>query len=429
MDYINEAYKKSLLKRLLPPITGILILGTLFVTLLFFIKDRHPAPKPKPSLASQNDALTTTYYWQTLTLARGDTLTKLVDELGLTEQQIAEINQDPQIASVFKAMKPGQLMHVMQDQQHRFRKLVYPFNEQEILVVQLAQSHLHAYIKQRTLEQHLAYTEGSIDTSLYIDAARVGLPSKLIMQLATIFGWDVDFVHDLKVGDHFNVLYEVYYDGNTISHYGNIVAAEFTNHDKTYYAVRYTDDKNTTSYYTPAGINMKGAFIRTPVDYTRISSRFTTKRWHPVLHQFRHHTGVDYAADYGTPIKATADGRVVFIGVKGGYGNTIIIKHGLKYSTLYAHMSRFNKKLRWGSYIKQNQVIGYVGQSGLATGPHLHYEFQVYGKHRDPLTVTLPRSAPITKAQQSRFLAHTHNILAKLALFSDNQYAHATSKQ
>ena len=196
------------------------------------------------------------------------------------------------------------------------------------------------------------------------------------------------------------------------------MAAEFTNQAKTFQAVRYTNPAGETEYFSPDGRNMKKTFLRTPVNFTRISSRFNPRRKHPILHTIRAHKGVDYAAPTGTPIKAAGNGKIVHRGTKGGYGKTVIIQHGNKYSTLYAHMNNYRKGQRVGSAVKQGDVIGYVGRTGSATGPHLHYEFHVYGKHKNPLKVTLPKADPLPSHLIDDFRAKSDSYLSWLSSLS-----------
>ena len=234
------------------------------------------------------------------------------------------------------------------------------------------------------------------------------------MELAGIFGWDVDFALDIREGDQFAVLYEqLYLDGERIGT-GNILAAEFTNQGKIHRAVRYTDPQGHTDYYAPDGHSMRKTFLRTPVAFSRISSRFNLARKHPILNRIRAHKGVDYAASRGTPITATGNGKIDWLGKKGGYGNTIVIQHGSKYSTLYAHLNSYGRGLKKGSRVRQGQIIGYVGSSGLASGPHLHYEFRVDGVHRNPLTVKLPNAAPLPAKYRDQFKLASSNLLAQL---------------
>ena len=226
-------------------------------------------------------------------------------------------------------------------------------------------------------------------------------------------GWR-NFALDIRAGDQFSLVYEEQYLHGKKLHDGNILAAEFINQDHSYRAVRFTDDKGHSGYYTPDGKSVRKAFLRTPVDFKRISSRFSMHRKHPKLNKIRAHKGVDYAAARGTPIRATGDGKVIYRGVKGGYGNVVILQHGTKYSTLYGHMSRFARGVYSGRQVHQGQIIGYVGMTGLATGPHLHYEFRVNGVHRNPLTVHLPDAAPLPKQYRDTFDNTSRPLLAQL---------------
>jgi len=258
---------------------------------------------------------------------------------------------------------------------------------------------------------------------LFIAAQKAGLPDNLTMQLADIFGWDIDFALDIREGDQFTILYEEFYlDGEKIKN-GRILAAEFVNSGKVFQAVRYAAPGKDADYYSLDGKSMRKAFLRTPVDYRRISSRFTLGRKHPILNTIRAHKGVDYAASTGTPIRVTGNGKIIFRGTKGGYGNTIIVQHANKYSTLYAHMSRYKGGLRKGSRVKQGQIIGYVGSTGLATGPHLHYEFRVNNVHRDPLRVKLPGAPPLDKKYLADFKSESAALIAQLDTIRSVQVA------
>jgi murein DD-endopeptidase MepM/ murein hydrolase activator NlpD len=234
------------------------------------------------------------------------------------------------------------------------------------------------------------------------------------MQLAKIFRWDIDFALEIRPQDKFTVIYEeLWADGKQVGS-GNIIAAEFVNRGRSYRAVRFENDRGTTEYYSPAGKPLRKTFFRTPVEFTRISSGFSNRRWHPILKRSRAHKGVDYAAPSGTPIVATGDATVEFRGWNKGYGRVVYLRHGRKYRTVYGHMSRFAKGLRKGDRVKQGEVIGYVGQTGLATGPHLHYEFHVDGVHRNPLTVKAPIADPLGPKEMKRFLAVAKPLLASL---------------
>ena len=271
----------------------------------------------------------------------------------------------------------------------------------------------HVQAIEREYDRRIAYSQGRIEDSLFLAGQRAGMAESVIMELASIFGWDIDFALDIRGGDEFRVVYEeLWLDGEKTGN-GDILAAEFINQGRTVRAVRYTSPDGKTSYYTPEGLNMRKAFLRSPVDFRRISSRFG-KRKHPILNSMRMHTGVDYAAARGTPVRATGDGKIIYRGRKGGYGKTVIIKHGSSYTTLYAHLNNYNRKAPSGSRVRQGQVIGYVGSTGRATGPHLHYEFRVHGAHRNPLTVKLPSASPIDKRYKNDFINQTRGLIAQL---------------
>ena len=255
----------------------------------------------------------------------------------------------------------------------------------------------------------------TINESLYQSALKEGMPDSVIMDLVFIFGWDIDFVFDIRSGDSFEILYEEYfYKGEKIKN-GDIKAARFKRGKKVFSAIRFfSKASQTKEYFSIRGENVKKAFLRTPVEFSYISSHYNLNRKHPVLNKIRAHTGVDYAAPTGTPVRSTSSGTVSFIGNKGGYGKLIEIKHSEDYSTRYAHLSKFSPRLSNGSKVEQGETIGYVGQTGLATGPHLHYEFRVSGNHTNPLTVKLPDAKPIPEVEKQEFLNHAIKMINRL---------------
>ena len=255
----------------------------------------------------------------------------------------------------------------------------------------------------------------TINESLYQSALKEGMPDSVIMDLVFIFGWDIDFVFDIRSGDSFEILYEEYfYKGEKIKN-GDIKAARFKRGKKVFSAIRFFSKvSGTKEYFSTRGENVKKAFLRTPVEFSYISSHYNLNRKHPVLNKIRAHTGVDYAAPTGTPVRSTSSGTVSFIGNKGGYGKLIEIKHSEDYSTRYAHLSKFSPRLSNGSKVEQGETIGYVGQTGLATGPHLHYEFRVSGNHTNPLTVKLPDAKPIPEVEKQEFLNHAIKMINRL---------------
>ena len=244
---------------------------------------------------------------------------------------------------------------------------------------------------------------GEIRDSFYKSAKDVGIPDSIIMDFAYIFGWDIDFIFDVRKGDKFSVIYETdFSEGEKISS-GDIVFAEFTNREKKYIAQRFFDDVQGKQYFNENGENVKKAFLRAPLDFAYISSHFNPNRMHPILHKIKAHNGVDYAAKRNTPVKASGDGVISFIGRQSGYGRTVEIKHGGNIKTLYAHLERFNTKLKVGSKVKQGEIIAFVGDSGQATGPHLHFEFWQGEIRSDPVKVKLPSAKPVNNSQRNEF--------------------------
>lgn len=307
----------------------------------------------------------------------------------------------------------------------RLAELSYALDELRTLNVRRTANGFEADTFTAELEHRQRQTAGVINNSLFVDGQKAGMSDRMIMEMAQLFGYDIDFALDLQRGDRFSLVYEDLYKGGVKLRDGDILAAEFVNRGKVYRAVRHIDSEGHAAYYTPKGESLKKAFIRTPLDFARISSPFNPKRRHPILNTIRAHKGVDYAARSGTPIKAVGDGKVVSVGVKGGYGRTVVLQHGQQYQTLYAHMSRFRPGLHAGSRVEQGQIIGYVGASGLATAPHLHYEFRINGVHVNPVTVPLPRANPIDASQLAEFKAQTLPLVAQLDTLSVTQLAQA----
>ncbi|MET0066579.1 MAG: peptidoglycan DD-metalloendopeptidase family protein [Candidatus Thiodiazotropha sp.] len=348
----------------------------------------------------------------------GDSLASIFKKQGLSANLLHRIVHSSDTAKQLTDIRPGEMLHLMLDDESNLVSLRLVHSKISSLEIIQSGDSFDASLHNREVEARTNHLSGTIENSLYLAAKKVGLSEKLIMQLADIFGWDVDFALEIRSGDRFTVIFqEDFLDGEKLKD-GPILAAEFVNQGRTYRAIRYVDETGHADYYTPEGRSMRKAFLRAPVDFRRISSRFTQERWHPVLGKKRPHRGVDYAAKTGTPIKAAGDGKVIFRGKKGGYGNTVIIQHGQTYTTLYGHLSRYNKSSKKGSKVKQGQIIGYVGQTGLATGPHLHYEFRVNGVHRNPLTVKLPAAEPIAKKYREDFIIKTQPLISKLELIS-----------
>ncbi len=352
--------------------------------------------------------------WQTIKVKRGDNLSLIFSRLGISPQSLYNILTLGDETKTLKRIRPGQTIKVELAEQSQLLRLMYEIDPVHSLQVWQNDGDYKSKLIERPVEHRVAHTSGVINSSLFEAAQQAGLSDRMTMELAGIFGWDIDFALDIRDGDSFSVIYDdLYIDGKELRH-GDILAAEFTNNGTTYRALRFTDASGHSDYYSPDGKSMRKAFLRTPVEFSRISSYFSTARYHPILNRIRAHKGVDYAAPIGTPVKATGDGKVVFVGRRGGYGNAIELQHGARYSTLYGHLSRFARGLHRGDHVHQGQIIGFVGMTGLATGPHLHYEFRINGVHRNPLKVKFPDAAPIPAKYKQDFMTASRRFLAQL---------------
>ncbi len=349
----------------------------------------------------------------------GESISTIFSKLDLNKTDLHNIIRANELGKQFASIRPGKELLVSTDSNNQLKQLIYKKDSTDTLIATRTDDSFNVEIISKPVERTITSAQATINSSLYLDGIESGLSEGRIMELISIFAWDIDFALDVRHGDQFTVVYEkIYVDGKEIlsgkNLSDNIISAEFVNQGNTYTAVRFKDKKGHTSYYTPEGKSMRKAFLRTPIAHARVSSHFNLKRKHPVLNRIRAHKGVDYAASTGTKIKSTGDGKIVFRGRKGGYGRVVIVQHGQKYSTLYAHMSNYRKGQKVGQHVKQGTVIGYVGKSGLATGPHLHYEFRVNSVHRNPLTVKLPNTQPIKKSLLAEFKKQTQPLLAQL---------------
>ncbi len=348
------------------------------------------------------------------TVKSGESLSSIFSDLNLSREDLHKIIHTNSAGKMFAEVLPGKNLVATVNSSGELEQLTYAKNPFETLIARRHNNGFDVEVLNKKVDYEIASASAVIHTSLFEDGTKAGLPEKLILKLADIFAWDIDFALNLREGDRFTVVYEkLFVDGEEFD-IGEILSIEFTNHGKTYAAVRFDDNQGHTGYYTPEGNSLRKAFLQTPMDFAKISSHFDLHRRHPILNTIRAHKGVDYSAAIGTPVKSTADGRISFRGEKNGYGNVVEIDHGQKYSTLYAHLSGFKANLKRGSIIRQGDVIGYVGNTGLATGPHLHYEFRVNGEHINPLTAKLPRSMPMDSALLAKFKQQTQPLIAEL---------------
>lgn len=359
---------------------------------------------------------TNTIKTKTVVVKKGDTLSAIFKRLSLSSRTLYQIINSSKQAKQLTRIRPGQKLFITYDNEGKLQSLQYELDRIDTLVInkKANNSKFASHIDSKEIEIRQQFATGTISNSLFAAGNKAGLNSAMIMKLAQLFGWDVDFALDIRKGDSFAVLFEEKYVANKKVGTGNILSAEFVNKGKIFQAIRYTDASGHTDYYSEKGLSMRKAFLRTPVQFSRISSRFSNGRKHPVLNKIRAHKGVDYAASRGTPIRSVGNGKVIFKGRKGGYGRVIILQHGSKYTTLYAHMKSYNRKIKKGSRVEQGQIIGYVGSSGLATGPHLHYEFRINGVHRNPLTVPLPSALPIARKYRTDFSNTADTMISQL---------------
>lgn len=375
-----------------------------------FVIEMTELPESSPAALTLN--------WENTKVKSGDNLSVLFSRHNLSASEVLEVvNAVPKAAL---KLLPGQELRWVRTDDNKLQQF-------QIILSPLAyhslsrddEGNLAYELIERDAEYRPQFASTTIENSLFVDGLKAGIPQQILFELANIFGWDIDFALDIRQGDSFSLIYdEIYLDGEQIGT-GHILATEFNNRGRTIRALRYTDKNGKSDYYTPEGQSMRKEFLRNPIDFTRISSRFSNARKHPVLNStIRAHKGTDYAAPTGTPIKAAGDGKVIFAGRKGGYGNAVIIQHGAKYQTLYGHLSKFNRNTKSGRYVKQGQIIGYVGMTGLATGPHLHYEFRVNGVHRDPLRVELPKAQNIAAEFRSDFSQRSQSMMNWLSSYT-----------
>jgi murein DD-endopeptidase MepM/ murein hydrolase activator NlpD len=357
-------------------------------------------------------------FWQRARIDRGDTLGSVLARAGVDDPDAMQFLRTNATARALYQLRPGKSIAVRTDDAGALVGLRFLSNDGSLLTIDRNGEAFRAASAPATADVRWEMATGEIRTSLFGAADAAGLPDAITMQLAEVFAGDIDFYKDIKRGDRFAVIYEVRdLDGEPIGA-GRIIAARFENRGRTLEAYLWRDAGGNEGYYTSAGVPLQRAFLRSPLAFSRITSGFSLARFHPILNTWRAHKGVDYAAPTGTPVRATANGTVMIAGRQEGYGNVIHLKNQGQYSTVYAHLSAFAKGLKPGVRVMQGEVIGYVGQTGWATGPHLHYEFRVANVQRDPLAVALPSAEPLPASMRSAFVAGIAPVEGDLALIS-----------
>ncbi|HET6913960.1 MAG TPA: peptidoglycan DD-metalloendopeptidase family protein [Rhodanobacteraceae bacterium] len=382
-----------------------------------------PALPMQPSVPAVED-------WQVTRVQAGETLADIFHDHNLAPADLARVLSSGKDVDALKRIHPGDEIAFLLGSSGELRALRFDRDAATRVTLHFenATGPLVEEITPRDVEHREHIAHGVIQGSLFAAGSKAGMSNAMILKLAKVFGYDIDFAQDLQPGDSFTVIYDdVYRDGEYL-HEGDIIAAEFVNDGKRYTAVRFENpETGDVSYYSADGRPLKKSFLRTPVDFTRISSTFGMRE-HPILDRMKMHKGVDYAAPMGTPIYAAGDGVIKFRGQKHGYGNFVIIQHNKDISTAYGHMSRFAAGESVGEHVRQGQVIGYVGMTGMATGPHLHYEFRVDGEQRNPLTVTLPKPEPLSGKLMAQFREQYAPLMARIQMIDARRLAIATGK-
>ncbi|MBW7472370.1 peptidoglycan DD-metalloendopeptidase family protein [Marinobacter sp. F4218] len=388
------------------------------------ITDRKAIDEKAPVVSANQKAKAVepakpTLDWDTFEIKSGDTLSSLFKKAGFNDGIMLSVIHGEGDAEQLQRLYAGETIRFAKGEEGDLAAIELQRSLLESLKIEKTENGFTGQKVIREPEARPAFASGTIDGSLYLAAREAGLNDRLTMELAGIFGWEIDFVYDVRKGDHFEVVYEeLYLDGEKFDT-GRILSARFINRGEDNTALLYTDSNGESDYYSPNGKSMRKAFLRTPIN-ARVSSPFNLQRRHPVLDVVRPHEGTDYGAPTGTPIKAAGSGRVHFAGWKGGYGRTVILQHGDNISTLYAHMSRLGRGIKKGTRVKQGETIGYVGSSGMVTGPHLHYEFRLNGSPRNSRTVKLPDAKPVPSSEIARFKRYTEQRLAQFDVFREN---------
>jgi murein DD-endopeptidase MepM/ murein hydrolase activator NlpD len=362
-------------------------------------------------------------FWRVERVQRGDTVGELLQRLNVSDDAASNFLRKDNSAASFRKLTPGKSIQAETTADGGLIALRFTNNDGIQTVIERNGEGYKVSQLPAQLEQRIFMRTGEVKSSLFSATDEAGLPDAVASQMADIFGGDIDFHQDLRRGDKFSVVYEMTYSNGEPIRVGRILGAEFTNQGTTYSAYYFQTDANHGDYYSLDGKNVHKAFLRSPLEFSRVSSGFTGARLHPVLNRIRAHKGVDFAAPTGTRVKSTADGVVTFSGWQNGYGNVVLINHRGHYSSKYGHLSRFAAGLHKGQHISQGEVIGYVGMTGLATGPHLHYEFLIDGVQRDPLRVALPDALPIGARQMAAFKESIQAMRARLGLIRNTDLA------
>jgi murein DD-endopeptidase MepM/ murein hydrolase activator NlpD len=363
-------------------------------------------------------------FWQIDRVRRDDTLANLLKRMHIDDDEAVKfLMTSADTHALNRKLQQNHAIEVKSNLAGKLLHLKYELDAETVLTAMPTDKGFQANIESLALQNRTVLKSATIRNSLFGATDDAGISDKVALQIVEIFSTDIDFREDLRPGDKFNVIYEAFYSGGQQVKTGDVLAVEFVNKGKVYQAIHFGDATGKFAYYTPDGKGLHKSFLRSPIEFTRVSSTFSTGRFHPILNRIRAHDGVDLAAPMGTGIKASGDGVVEFLGRKGGYGNVIVLKHANGISTVYGHLSKFADGLHKGDKVEQGVLIGAVGMTGLATGPHLHYEFLVDGVHKDPLSLDLPIILPIDAEYKKKFDDLSASLMAQIDMLQHSQVA------
>lgn len=363
-------------------------------------------------------------FWRQENIRRGDTIAAILNRLDVSNQDSTDFLQAARGSRAMRQLKPGKTVYAQTTADGELLTLRYFFGNEELFLMEKTDDVFKMTEQSIELDTQIHMKSGVINSSLFAATDNAGIPNNIAMQLTEIFASGIDFYRDLRQGDRFTVVYETFSNDNgKRAKTGRVLAVEFINKGKSHQAIYFKASNGADGYYTPEGESLRKAFLLSPLTFSRVSSGFTNARFHPILKEWRAHRGIDYAAPTGTPVRATANGIISFSGSQKGYGNLVVLKHNGKYESAYGHLSRFASGMGKGKRVNQGDVIGYVGSTGMATGPHLHYELRVDGVQRDPTKVVLPTAPPIAKRDLNTFQKETHSLIARLNIMRNIQLA------
>ena len=397
---------------------------TPYTTIRLDLPQLPPGAEADPGIGAYGLSGDTEPDWHIVRVQAGQSLSDIFNAQGLGADVLQRALDSQDDASALRSIRPGQQFAFALDKSGALTAMRFDRDAATEVTLHFTPDHVTQSVHARDLEHRVQVAHGVVRGSLFDAGEKAGLSDNMVLRLAKAFAYDIDFARDLHAGDSFSVVYnQVYREGEHLKD-GDILAATFVNKGKRFTAIRYTNAQGETMFYDETGRPLRTSFLRTPVAFTRISSGFSSARLHPLLGYTRAHQGVDYAAPTGTPIHAAGDGKIIFRGWQHGYGNVVILQNGPHFRTLYAHMSRFASE-KVGQHVGQGDTIGFVGMTGLATGPHLHYGFSVDGVFRNPLTVTMPKAEPLPPTQLAQFKRKSAPVLAELKTINDIRLARA----